>query len=46
MEPIITTKAQSIRFLASKTLIKFGACNIDDYLVQDLILQNSNDLKR
>jgi hypothetical protein len=46
MEPIITTKAQSIRILASTTFIQFGACNIDDYLVQDLILQNSNDLKR
>ena len=43
MEPIINTKAQSIRILASKTFIQFGPCNIDDYLVQDLILQNPND---
>jgi hypothetical protein len=43
MEPIINTKAQSIRILASETFIYFGACDIDDHLVQDLILQNPND---
>ena len=33
VEPIISTKSQSRRLFASKTCIRFGACDINDYLL-------------
>ena len=48
MEPNIVEKSKEeaskrIRILASKTVLQFGTCEVDDYLVENLILMNPND---